>query len=250
MRTWLLRRCVVIGSAIVLPALWGSFGPSADAGIRGSKHDFSGLGWSKQQSCLPCHAEHGSKVRDASGNIVQAPMWNHTISTATYELYLDPDTGAKVAGSVDSNTRLCLSCHDGTVALDSFVGGDGTHQMTGGVVGTDLSNDHPVGEAALWPTGSAATDFVDPSLRDAAGIMPLRRLADGRKVVACVSCHEPHNRAEQPGMLWVNNSGPGTTVDGRMVSGSVLCMNCHKMDDSSATGAVARAGVIGRSRSR
>jgi hypothetical protein len=28
-------------------------------------------------------------------------------------------------------------------------------------------------------------------------------------------------------MLWVENAGPATTVDGRNVSGSVLCMNCH-----------------------
>jgi hypothetical protein len=29
-------------------------------------------------------------------------------------------------------------------------------------------------------------------------------------------------------MLWVKNDGPATTVDGRTVSGSALCMNCHK----------------------
>ena len=60
--------------------------------------------------------------------------------------------------------------------------------------------------------------------------MPLRTLANGQTAVGCTSCHEPHNRKNDPSghMLWVNNSGAGTTVDGRAVDGSLLCMNCHK----------------------
>ena len=46
--------------------------------------------------------------------------------------------------------------------------------------------------------------------------------------MGCTSCHEPHNRRNTEGMLWVNNQGAATTVDGRTVSGSALCMNCHK----------------------
>jgi hypothetical protein len=120
------------------------------------------------------------------------------------------------------------------VALDSFGGVAGTQVLTGGLIGTDLSNDHPIGEAAIWPTPTTP-DLVDPALRAAAGIMPLRRMPDGREVVGCTSCHEPHNRANVPGMLWVNNAAPGTTVDGRTVSGSMLCMNCHNMDSAFVT---------------
>jgi hypothetical protein len=197
------------------------------AGISGSKHDFGQFGWAQNQICLPCHTPHNAIVRDANGALVGAPLWNHTLSTATYTLYVDPDTGQNVTGQVDTNSRLCLSCHDGTVAVDSFGGGAGTQQMTGGLLGTDLSNDHPIGEAAVWPNPNPAF-LVDPALRTAAGIMPLRKLADGRNTVGCTSCHEPHNRKNQTHMLWVNNSGPITTVDGRSVSGSGLCMNCHK----------------------
>ena len=201
---------------------------SARAGISGSAHDFGQYGWSTNQICLPCHTPHNAIVKDSNGVLVQAPLWNHTLSTATYTLFVDPQTGQSGAtGQVDSNSRLCLSCHDGTVAVDSFGGGQGTTQMPGGVLGTDLSNDHPIGEAAVWPTPNPSY-MVDPSLRAAKGIMPLRTLADGRSVVGCTSCHEPHNRSSTPSMLWVNNSGAATTVDGRSVSGSVLCLNCHK----------------------
>ena len=193
---------------------------NAQAGISGSKHDFGQFGWAKNQICLPCHAPHNTIVKDANGTIVGAPLWNHTLSTATYDLYYN-DQGQKVQGKVDTNSMLCLSCHDGTVAVDSFGGGAGTQQLTGGLLGTDLSNDHPLGEHAVWPTPNPSY-MVDPALRTAAGIMPLRTLADGRQVVGCTSCHEPHNRKNTTSMLWVNNSGTATTVDSRTVSGSVL----------------------------
>jgi hypothetical protein len=199
---------------------------NAQASISGSKHDFGTFGWSKNQICLPCHAPHNTIVKDANGVVVGGPLWNHTLSTATYTLYLDA-AGKPVTGAVDTNSTLCLSCHDGTVAVDSFGGGAGTQQLTGGVLGTDLSNDHPIGEAAVWPTPNPSY-MVDPALRSAQGIMPLRNLADGRQTVGCTSCHEPHNRKSQDHMLWVNNQNAATTVDGRSVSGSLLCMNCHK----------------------
>jgi hypothetical protein len=226
-----LTAVVAASAALALAAL---LQPHSRAGIAGSKHDFGTLGWSQNQICLPCHTPHNAIVRDSQGAVVGAPLWNHTISSATYTLYVDPDTGQQVTGAVDTNSRLCLSCHDGTVALDSFGGVAGTQVLTGGLIGTDLSDDHPIGEAAIWPTPTTP-DLVDPALRAAAGIMPLRRLPDGRDVVGCTSCHEPHNRANVPGMLWVNNATPGTTVDGRTVSGSILCQNCHNMESPIVT---------------
>jgi hypothetical protein len=196
------------------------------AGISGSKHDFGQFGWAKNEICLPCHTPHGAIVRDSNGQLVGGPLWNHTLSSVqTYDLYLDWQTGTIESGNVDSNSRLCLSCHDGTVAVDSFGGGAGTQQLTGGLIGTDLSNDHPIGEAAVWPSPNPSY-LVDPALR--VGMMPLRKLPDGRMAVGCTSCHEPHNRRNTTHMLWVKNDGPATTVDGRTVSGSALCMNCHK----------------------
>lgn len=221
------------------------FSAAARASIIGSKHDFGGddyKNWSQGQICLPCHIPHNATVKDASGNYLDGPLWNHTLSTATYTLYtpLDaPTTDANgnpvLTGEVDENSMLCLSCHDGTVALDSFGGGLGTAGPIAGTpgakgsanLGTDLSDDHPIGERAVWPDVTPSY-MVDPSLRDAQHIMPLRHMADGKLAVGCTSCHEPHNRAGQAHMLWVNNSGPGTTVDGRAVDGSLLCLNCHK----------------------
>ena len=197
----------------------------SQAGISGSKHDFGQFGWANNEICLPCHVPHNAMVKDASGAVLAGPLWNHTLSTATYTMAWDA-TGAAVSGQVDQNSKLCLSCHDGTVAVDSFGGGAGTQQLTGGLVGTDLSNDHPIGDHAIYPL--TATYMVDTALRDAQRIMPLRPMANGQLAVGCTSCHEPHNRKNTAGMLWVKNSGTATTVDGRTVTGSALCLNCHK----------------------
>lgn len=198
------------------------------AGISTSKHNFGSMAWSGNQICQPCHTPHNATLKDANGNLLEGPLWNHTLSSATYTLYLD-SSGAGVTGDVDQNSKLCLSCHDGTVALDSFGGATGNQYITNvkRVFGTDLSKNHPIGAAAIYPTPTPS-DMVDPALRNTAGIMPLRAMADGKLAVGCTSCHEPHNRKSQNYMLWVKNSAPATTVDGRAVTGSALCMNCHK----------------------
>jgi len=207
---------------------------AAHAGIAGSAHDFSNTGWSQGQICLPCHTPHGATLKAADGTPLGGPLWNHQLSTATYTLYVDAN-GVGQTGKVDGNSMLCLSCHDGTVALDSFGGVTGNTKISGKAnLGTDLSNDHPIGEAAVYPTtdGKVSTVpyMIDPQLRaNATGgsIMPLQQL-NGKYVVACTSCHEPHNRKNQQHLLWVKNDGAGTTVAGTSVSGSTLCLDCHK----------------------
>lgn len=226
-----LKTLLPAAAAILVTILMSS---TAQAGISGSKHDFGQFGWAKNEICLPCHVPHNAIVKDANGEVLQGPMWNHTLPASNvYKLYVDETTGQDVTGKVDSNSLLCLSCHDGSLAVDSFGGGAGTQQMTGGLIASNdqnLTNDHPIGAAGVYPTTdgqtSTASYMVSPSLRQAKGIMPLRHL-DGKYVVGCTSCHEPHNRKNQDHMLWVKNSGTATTVDNRTVTGSVLCLNCH-----------------------
>jgi hypothetical protein len=204
------------------------------AGIVGSAHDFSGSTWSGGEICRPCHTPHGATVKDSLGNDIGAPIWNRNLPSSTsYKMYIN---GVATANQeVDSNSILCLSCHDGTIALDSFGGASGTTFIGSGTganpkanLGTDLTTDHPIGAAAVWPTPNPSY-MVDPSLRDAKHIMPLRTMSSsGKLAVGCSSCHEPHNRSGAEHLLWVSNIGATTTVDSRNVPGSGLCLNCHK----------------------
>ncbi len=227
----------ILPAAFAVMAL-GLMSGSVMASISGSKHDFAAAnanypaGWSGGEICKPCHAPHNTSPTNSAGGVLQGPLWNHQLGTNnTYKMYIN---GVSTDGqAVDQNSILCLSCHDGSIAIDSFGGATGTTTIAGAAnLGTNLTNDHPIGQAAVWPTG--ATYMVDPSLRSAKGIMPLRQMTDGTTVVGCTSCHEPHDRANHGNptdpkhLLWVANDQPGTTVDGRTVTGSLLCMNCHK----------------------
>jgi len=107
-------------------------------GITGSVHDFSSQGWSGGEICKVCHTPHNA-------DSTVGPLWNHELSSATYTLYssltLDGDMSPPGRAS-----KLCLSCHDGTVAIDSFNGTTGGSFVSGNaLIGTDLSDDHPVG---------------------------------------------------------------------------------------------------------
>jgi len=242
-----MKRPRIIATALAVMAV-ALLAGRAMGSIGGSKHDFADpkqypTNWSNGQICAPCHAPHNTTPTATDGGELSGPLWNHTLPTNSYKMYISTDikdaNGNKLytaelvtAGQqVDTNSILCLSCHDGTVALDSFGGTSATAGTSVGPIsgnanfGNDLSNDHPIGAAAIWTDVSY---MVPQSARDAAGIMPIRKMADGSKAVGCTSCHEPHNRKSTKHMLWVANDQAGTTVDGRSVTGSVLCLNCHK----------------------
>ena len=219
--------CVALYLWLIAAVLICSF-TLVDAGIRGSKHDFSGSNWANGQICLPCHAPHtGSKV----ANI---PLWNHEISTATYTLYSSPTLDA-VPGQPAGISKLCLSCHDGTVAIDSFGGHKGSQSgshsghKTGGRIGTefitgsklsgtDLSDDHPI--SFIYDTALAQADggLYDPTVQLSgvpgnSGTISQDMLFSGS--IECASCHDVHNTNNQGKLMVKCNQG------------SRLCLTCH-----------------------
>ena len=58
--------------------------------------------------CIFCHAPHNTTG--------VGPLWNHALSAATYTPYSSSTLKATV-GQPTGASKLCLSCHDGTVAL-------------------------------------------------------------------------------------------------------------------------------------
>jgi predicted CXXCH cytochrome family protein len=193
------------------------------AGIQGSVHDFSGNIWSGGQICDVCHAPHGT-----TGG-TQAPLWNHEITSTNFTLYtsgtLWENTVQPEPGSI---SRLCLSCHDGTIAIDSF---GGTVPATGTYVGdinpnadlgTDLSNDHPVG--ILWNhQGDEQRNCTECH-----DVMSLNMKVKNVKFypvpnnpgmpnfrLECGTCHDVHDGGPEPKLLRVT------------IAGSKLCQQCH-----------------------
>jgi predicted CXXCH cytochrome family protein len=192
---------------------------AASAGtIVGSAHDFSGQGWAAGQICLPCHTPHKANI-----TVADAPLWNHALSSATYTLYSTPTTNATIAqpGGV---SKLCLSCHDGTVAINSFGGTTGTTNIGAGQkVGPDLRGEHPIGftyDAALSTTDGAlknpatATVTIGAGAQLKTGTIAATVLYGGK--LECASCHDVHNTFTNGDKLLKVAS-----------AGSAICIACH-----------------------
>lgn len=186
-------------------------------GIKNSAHNFAG-GFT-DEICIYCHTPHNSNT-----TVTDAPLWNHTLSTGTYIPYTRATMSA-VVGQPTGTSKLCLSCHDGTVSIDSYGGSAApAHLMTGSkVIGLDLKNDHPISfvyDAALATAdgklNNPVTSTVVPGINSVVGTISAK-LLDGTSQVQCTSCHDAHNAQGLNKILKVNNTG------------SALCLTCHKI---------------------
>ncbi len=86
-------------------------GGTINAGLMDSQRNDYG------EVCVYCHTPHG-----ASG-VVDAPLWNRTRSSAAYTTY-DGLNSTTLSGPVSApgvNSLTCLSCHDGTLGVDSII---------------------------------------------------------------------------------------------------------------------------------
>jgi predicted CXXCH cytochrome family protein len=186
------------------------------AGIRGSAHDFSPLA-ENQEICIFCHTPHG-----ADTTVVDAPLWNHQVTQKIYQVYNSATLDASV-GQPSASSRLCLSCHDGTVAVDSYGGRSGVIFLGGkfniGGDAAELKNDHPISftydDTLATKDGGLFSPSTTPS---GLGHSIAQDLLLGGKV-ECASCHDVHN------------SGPAAAVNDSLLvitrAQSRLCLTCH-----------------------
>ena len=174
-------------------------------------------------SCLYCHAPHSGL--NGTAGVAQTPLWNQKLSSVqSYTVYT---SGTMVntpnpSPHLGTDSTLCLSCHDGTVAgspgaLVAYGRVSMSGQMNSAdVFGTNLATMHPV--SFTLPLKSSP-DLVSsltanpPSTADQTGAV---RLIIGN--VECTSCHNPHVQntdPNNPNFLVINNAD------------SALCLACH-----------------------
>jgi predicted CXXCH cytochrome family protein len=182
--------------------------------VVGSKHDLSVTGpgpiraVSETSACLFCHISHAGRFGAS----------NRPDSKAVYLPYESSTMSAK-PGSPTGASRICLSCHDGTIAVGRTLTRD--IPTVGGTIapgasahiGTDLRSSHPISFA---PGASQKTRRPHPGdavKYDAAG------------QVQCTSCHDPHKEYGDPqlGKFLVKPSAR-----------SQLCLSCHDELQTSA----------------
>ncbi len=158
----------------------------------------------ESEICIFCHTPHSSNPK--------SPMWNKKITGTTYLLY-NSSTLDAIPGQPDGSSILCLSCHDGTIALGDVVSRSKSIAMTMGNritsknnLTTDLSNDHPI--SFRYDAALAASDgqLKTPPL--------LVAELDNNSKLQCTSCHDPHKETN-PKFLVASNEY------------SALCFTCH-----------------------
>lgn len=165
---------------------------------------------SEDQVCIFCHAPHNSTP-------IQ-PLWNRYTPVQAYRIYTSDSLDAE-PGQPTGASKMCLSCHDGTIALGNVFSRDTPIQMIGAPgtlpqgpsnLGTDLSDDHPI--SFKYDAALAARDqrLRDPSL------LPSSIRLDAGGELQCTSCHDAHSNAYGKFLVMPNEA-------------SQLCVSCHQV---------------------
>ncbi|MBI5155068.1 hypothetical protein HZA57_07510 [Candidatus Poribacteria bacterium] len=161
---------------------------------------------SEERVCIFCHTPHGGRG--------DAPLWNRTDPAGPYIPYNSP-TLKSSPGQPTGASKLCLSCHDGTIALGDLLSEAAPVAMTSivmpagdGLIGTDLRDDHPVSFDYMDALAQSGGELTAPASWD-----PKVKL-DPVGLMQCTSCHDPHD--DQWGKFLVLNNIQ-----------SSLCRQCH-----------------------
>lgn len=185
------------------------------------------------QVCVFCHTPHA-----ATAGV--APLWNRKLSTtATYTPYTSSSLDAEaiqgtLSNQANGSSKLCLSCHDGAMAIGNVnvLNGNGSATVQGSVsismtgtgaagtmppgsgdatgftrkIGADLTNDHPI--SVTYDTTLATRDGE------------LRTLDASQKYPAGTG-----------GVIGVRSSGykPKLPLEptGQTAEGQIQCATCH-----------------------
>lgn len=209
------------------------------------------------QICFFCHVPH--QMLDTTDPAVttepsgQYPLWNKALSSvASYGVYSSPsfdamgtdiaDLGGAVAGSA-TVSNLCLSCHDGTVGVNTLYKGQysptgrRSPDFGGGInvavfmpedaqIGSDtlgLRDEHPINFTYDATLAAKSRNLVVP-ISDPSGLGGSRTglqptvgnflpLFDGK--MQCATCHDVHDNSTYRPFLRASTTQ------------SALCLACH-----------------------
>ncbi|MDF1561760.1 MAG: cytochrome c3 family protein [Deltaproteobacteria bacterium] len=223
-----LRLILTFAALLAVPAVLRA-GPAA---IAETRHNLSVSGpgpiraTNETRICVFCHTPHTSKA--------EVPLWNRDLPDKPFLQYTSPSSDAEDREPVrplTGTSRLCMACHDGTIALGAVKSQRETISMIGteagripsksaSALGHDLSGSHPV-SMQVTPGQISANNARDSLL------VPLESMKadsevrlDGSDQLQCTTCHDPHDDS--------NFAGSGVHFY-RKASFSDVCTVCHKL---------------------
>lgn len=210
----------------------------------------------EDEVCIFCHTPHGGSL--------SGPLWNRKDTLTTYTHYKSDTAslylrGLNVIRPVSKESMLCLSCHDGSITVNTilnpsnrtneqpdsfwypgdndsnkiialdFFGIAATAAKIGASldasgnlvdVSTDLMDDHPISFLYEEVRTLKSSEFKDITTAEAAGVRFFPPTGGvGVKRVECSSCHDPH-----VDYLTDTDYTPFLITPN---DGSKLCLACH-----------------------
>ena len=203
-------------AALTSVVAFAGVAPAQQTSVVDSMHNLSTSGpgavraTTEEQVCIFCHTPHNATpIR---------PLWNRAMPVQAYSIYTSRSLDAK-PGQPTGTSKMCLSCHDGTIALGAVASQTQPISLSGGVttipfgpghLGTDLRDDHPI---SFRFDSSLAAD--DPKLISPNALPPQIRL-DLNGELQCTSCHDAHSNAFGHFLVMPSEN-------------SELCLACHQM---------------------
>ena len=237
-------RNYLVGAALAL-----SLSFSASAQIANTKHNLGSTGTGDNrfsgtaEICVFCHTPHGANT-DAN-----VPLWNKNTNSGSYTTYstLNSSTIEGAVATVGSVSIACMSCHDGTQAMDVILNepGSGTDNAafsagtwTGnstpqGItnLGVDLSNDHPVG--IQYGGGGLTVSAPSGALRDP-DFKPASSGTVNNTTVWWVDTEAtPDSQRQKTDMILYNRSV--ADINGGAIQPFVECASCHDPHSANET---------------
>jgi len=245
-----MKKLLILTLAVIITAGMAGLALAGNgAGITGSPHDLRATitelqdtGYGKSEICRICHSPHDHGI--AEQYYLNGLLWNHAVSSATYTMY-DSSWGFDLDGNVEAQpvgvSKLCLACHDGTVAIDTFdryaggakyitdypgVAGQYSRMIPAFDDGTnkDLRGTHPISIEYYPYDGTAGDPWLNPTSASMGGSGTIADVLDystgsTKGLVQCSSCHDVHDAPVE--------SVPGTPLLRVDLEGSAICLACH-----------------------
>lgn len=220
----------LLATAVALAAQAPGARAQSGADIENTAHNFSVTGTgsiraaSETRLCIFCHTPHNATP--------MSPLWNRVLDGQVYEVYASPTLAASPIPQPSGATKLCLSCHDGTIAVGAtlrpatgvaMAGADTLDPASLSNFGLDLSSHHPV---------SFSYQDSLPNLELVPSPPPDLPFGDADEV-HCTTCHDPHKDVFGKFLLKDNRN-------------SALCTTCHQIQDwPGSAHATSTASVVG-----
>ncbi len=243
-----MKGCILFGSIVVMVLAFASAavtGEEPGSGIQNTCHDLRSEAVGtvmetadpRERICFYCHTPHSAMTPgEAAPNYAHYPIWSHAASIASFQTY---SSGTDTIGQPGRISRVCLSCHDGSVATSIYgyvspvaIGTERRMRKSNGIFfkfndGMNsgrydnrselIPHHHPIGfdygevvskDEEIKPAASSlrGSNIYGMTIEDL--------LWSGR--LECSSCHDVHNTKNEGSRLtWVE--------DGL----SNLCFTCH-----------------------